>query len=91
MTGRHVPGFTGDLIAPGDERYEQARRVWNAAVDRCPALIARAQSTADVVAVVRYAREKGLPLSVRGGGVGRLVRLVGLLRRDPRLLLRPRG
>jgi FAD/FMN-containing dehydrogenase len=63
-----VIGFTGELIAPGDQRYDAARRVWNAAIDRYPSLIARARSTADVVAVVRYARERGLPLSVRGGG-----------------------
>ena len=63
-----VPGFGGELITPGSRRYDRARRVWNAAVDRYPALIARAHSTADVVAVVRYAREEGLALSVRGGG-----------------------
>lgn len=63
-----ITGFAGEQIAPGGERYDQARRVWNAAIDRRPALIARAQSTADVVAAVRYAREESLPLSVRGGG-----------------------
>jgi FAD/FMN-containing dehydrogenase len=63
-----IPGFTGELICPGDEEYDQARRVWNGAIDRCPALIARARHTADVVAAVRFAREEGLPLSVRGGG-----------------------
>jgi FAD/FMN-containing dehydrogenase len=63
-----VPGFAGELIAPGSRRYDRARRVWNAAVDRYPALIARARGTADVVAVVRYAQEAGLALSVRGGG-----------------------
>jgi FAD/FMN-containing dehydrogenase len=65
---RDVPGFTGELITPGSRRYDRARRVWNAAVDRYPALIARARGTADAVAVVRYAREEGLALSVRGGG-----------------------
>ena len=68
MTCPDVPGFTGELIAPGDGRYHQARTVWNAAIDRCPALIARAGSTADVVAVIRYAQDRGMPLSVRGGG-----------------------
>ena len=63
-----VPTFTGELITPGSEHYERARRVWNATADRYPALIARAHCTADVVAVVRYAREEGLALSVRGGG-----------------------
>jgi FAD/FMN-containing dehydrogenase len=65
---RGVPRFAGELITPGSRRYDRARRVWNAAVDRYPALIARAHSTTDVVAVVRYAREEGLALSVRGGG-----------------------
>jgi FAD/FMN-containing dehydrogenase len=67
-SARGVPGFTGELITPGSRRYDRARRVWNAAVDRYPALIARAHSTADVVATVRHAREEGLALSVRGGG-----------------------
>jgi len=63
-----LAGFTGDLITRGDERYDGARRVWNAAVDRYPALIARARCTADAVAVIQFARERDLPLSVRGGG-----------------------
>ena len=66
---RHVvPGFGGELIAPGDDRYDAARSVWNAAIDRRPSLIARAHGTADVAAVIRYARDTGTPLSVRGGG-----------------------
>ena len=65
---RGIPGFAGELIAPGSRRYDRARRVWNAEIDRYPALIARAHGSADVVAVVRYAREEGLALSVRGGG-----------------------
>ena len=60
MTRPSVPGFAGELIVPGDERYHQARAVWNAAIDRHPALIARAGSTADVVAVVRYGRQSPL-------------------------------
>jgi FAD/FMN-containing dehydrogenase len=63
-----MEGFGGDLITPAGQRYDGARRVWNAAIDRRPALIARARTTADVAAVVRYARGRGLPLSVRGGG-----------------------
>jgi FAD/FMN-containing dehydrogenase len=42
--------------------------VWNAAIDRYPALIARARRTADVVAAIRYARRSGAPLTIRGGG-----------------------
>jgi FAD/FMN-containing dehydrogenase len=63
-----IPGFAGELITPRDERYDAARAVWNAAIDRRPALIACAHSAADVAAVIRYARDSGLPLSVRGGG-----------------------
>jgi len=67
-TDRLRAGFHGELISPGDDGYEAARRVWNGAIDRRPALIARASSTADVVTAVRFARERGLPVSIRGGG-----------------------
>jgi FAD/FMN-containing dehydrogenase len=60
--------FTGDLIVAGDSRYETARRVWNGMVDRRPAVIARCGGEDDVVAALRFARERGLPLAVRGGG-----------------------
>jgi FAD/FMN-containing dehydrogenase len=60
--------FGGDVIEPGDERYDAARRIWNAAVDKRPALIVRPTSVPDVVAAIRFAREQGLPLVLRGGG-----------------------
>lgn len=60
--------FSGDTILPGDERYEGARRIWNAAVDRRPAAILRPSSVGEVVAAVRFARDEALPLVVRGGG-----------------------
>jgi FAD binding domain-containing protein/berberine-like enzyme len=60
--------FSGALLAPDHPAYDTARRVWNGAVDRRPALIARATSAADVRTVVRHVREHDLPLSVRGGG-----------------------
>jgi FAD/FMN-containing dehydrogenase len=60
--------FAGELIAPGDARYETARRVWNGMVDRRPALVARCAGEDDVVAALRFARERGLPVAVRGGG-----------------------
>ena len=68
MITTSIPGFTGELIAPGSEGYDRARTVWNAAIDRYPALIARAGRTADVVAAIRYARRSGTPLTIRGGG-----------------------
>lgn len=60
--------FSGELILPGDAAYEEARNVWNGMIDRYPALIARPSSTDGVVQAVNYARERGLLLSVRGGG-----------------------
>jgi FAD/FMN-containing dehydrogenase len=56
------------LIAPGDVRYDDARRVWNAMIDRHPALIVACRGVADAVAAVRFARDHDVPLAVRGGG-----------------------
>jgi FAD/FMN-containing dehydrogenase len=60
--------FKGEIIGPDHAEYEQARRLWNAMVDRRPGLILRCTSTQDVVAAVNVAREHGLPPSVRCGG-----------------------
>jgi FAD/FMN-containing dehydrogenase len=59
---------TLELLGPADTGYDEARRVWNGAIDRRPAIIARCTSPADVAAAVRLARERDLPLAVRGGG-----------------------
>jgi FAD/FMN-containing dehydrogenase len=61
-------GFRGVLLRPGDPAYDDARVIWNAMIDRRPALIARCTSTADVMEAVRFAREQGLVVAVRGGG-----------------------
>jgi FAD/FMN-containing dehydrogenase len=58
----------GELLRPDDPGYDEARRVWNAMVDKRPALIARCTDADDVRAAVRFAREQGLPVSIRGGG-----------------------
>jgi FAD/FMN-containing dehydrogenase len=58
----------GVILRPGDEGYDTTRRVWNAMIDRHPALIARCAGAADAIASVRFAREQGLLISVRGGG-----------------------
>jgi FAD/FMN-containing dehydrogenase len=58
----------GPVLQPGDPGYDDARTIWNAMIDRRPALIARCSGTADVVSSVNFARENGLPLAVRGGG-----------------------
>jgi FAD/FMN-containing dehydrogenase len=60
--------FSGDLIGPGDPQYDAARRIWNGAIDRRPALVARCTGVADVQAAVRFARERELLVAVRGGG-----------------------
>jgi FAD/FMN-containing dehydrogenase len=60
--------FQGTLIRPDDDGYDEARRLWNAAIDRRPALIARCVDADDAAAALAYAREAGLPIAVRGGG-----------------------
>jgi hypothetical protein len=59
--------FTGTLIGPDDDGYDEARRVYNGMVDRYPALIARCESVADVSAAVVHARRHGMEIAVRGG------------------------
>ena len=61
-------GFAGQILLPGNDAYESARRIWNAMIDRRPALIARCATASDVARAVVFARETGLPLAVRGGG-----------------------
>jgi FAD/FMN-containing dehydrogenase len=58
----------GSVVAPGDDGYAEARRVWNGIIDRHPALIVRCRGVADVVEAVRFAREHPMPVSIRGGG-----------------------
>ena len=58
----------GRLITSDDPDYDQARTVWNGMIDRRPGLIVRCAGAADVIQSVRFAREHGLTLAVRGGG-----------------------
>jgi FAD/FMN-containing dehydrogenase len=63
-----IDGFRGQLIGADHADYDIARAVWNGAIDRRPRLIARCIGSADVVAAVRFARERELEIAVRGGG-----------------------
>ena len=58
----------GQLVAPDDPEYDEARAVYNAMIDRRPAAVVRAAGVPDVVAAVGHARENGLSVAVRGGG-----------------------
>ena len=65
---RLTESFTGDVLAPGDPRYDDVRRVHNGLVDKRPAVIARCLNSADVSDAVNFARDQELEISVRGGG-----------------------
>ncbi|WP_369045018.1 FAD-binding oxidoreductase [Sinomonas sp. P10A9] len=58
----------GQIIEAGDPEYDAARAVFNGMVDRRPAAVLRVSQTADVMAAVRFAREVGLDVALRGGG-----------------------
>jgi hypothetical protein len=60
-------GFEGELIGPGDGNYDEARALFNAMIDRRPALIARCASSRDVARVIAFGRARDLPLAIRGG------------------------
>src|SRR5512146_137173 len=83
MTANHAPqeslvqttafealggSFRGGLLLPTGDGYDAARRIWNGAIDRHPACIARCSGVADVVAAVRFGRDHDLEIAVRGGG-----------------------
>jgi FAD/FMN-containing dehydrogenase len=63
-------GFGGDLIRPDDPGYNAARTVFNAMIDRRPALIARCTGVADILAALDFAQTHDLPIAVRSGGHG---------------------
>jgi hypothetical protein len=65
-------GFRSELLRSGDPGYEDARKVWNGSISRFPALIAQCAGVADVITAVRFAKENGLLVAVRGGGTASL-------------------
>jgi FAD/FMN-containing dehydrogenase len=58
----------GNVCLPQDAGYDEARTIWNAMINRHPGAVVRCRGAADIVAAVRFAREHGLLLAVRGGG-----------------------
>ena len=60
--------ITGTVTEPADPEYDQARRIWNGMIDPRPALIVRPSTAIDVATAIRFARERDLPIAVRGGG-----------------------
>jgi FAD/FMN-containing dehydrogenase len=57
----------GQVIAEGDDTYDEARKVYNGMIDKRPRVIVRAANQADVIATVRFARQADADLSIRGG------------------------
>jgi FAD/FMN-containing dehydrogenase len=66
--GQELSGFQGQLIGPDDAGFDEARKVYNAMIDKRPALIARCTGAEDVAGVIRFARDRDLLIAVRGGG-----------------------
>ena len=61
-------GLQGEVLQPGSDAYEESRRIWNAMIDRKPAVVVRCAAASDVVRAVNFAREQRLPLAIRSGG-----------------------
>jgi FAD/FMN-containing dehydrogenase len=68
MSAMEIAEFSGAVLEAGDDGFETARQIWNGDIQRRPAAIARCTGTADVLAAVRFARERDLPIAIRGGG-----------------------
>jgi FAD/FMN-containing dehydrogenase len=58
----------GDVIEAGDDRYDEARKLYNGMIDKRPRTIVRCAGVADVIGAVKYGRELGIPIAIRGGG-----------------------
>ena len=58
----------GQIVRPSDTNYDEVREIWNAMIERRPALIVRCAEAGDIAHAIAFARENGLEISVRGGG-----------------------
>ena len=63
-----ISNFAGELIAPDDPGYDEARKIYNGMIDKRPKLIARCTGPEDVRSALAHARDEGLVVAVRGGG-----------------------
>jgi len=72
MTRYNIDGLKnklkGQIVLPEDSNYDDVRKIWNAMIDRRPAMIIRSEEAADVSRSILFARENGLEISIRGGG-----------------------
>ena len=72
ITGKQLEALRsrvhGSVLVRGEAGYDEVRSVWNGMIDKHPGLIVQSRGTADVIAAVNFARDAGLPLSVKGGG-----------------------
>jgi len=68
ILGKFKSSLRGELIRRGDPHYEEARKLYNAMIDKRPLLIARCVDAADVISAVRFGRENELLTAIRGGG-----------------------
>jgi FAD/FMN-containing dehydrogenase len=87
LSGEDIQAFRllhrGPVIAPGEPGYDDSRQVWNAMIDRQPALVARCIGASDVIAAVKFARERNLLICIKGGGHN----IAGLATADGALML----
>ncbi len=66
--GRLRAALHGELILPGDASYEEARQIWNGAIERHPAVVVRCADANDVLRAVEFGQRSSLEIAVRGGG-----------------------